>query len=87
MKASQATGRVLWWHVLLLQPPAKKAQLFSQPAANWYSTKHHIIPSEIESSSERGRGPTGAWDIASVTPEKELMKKKVISLFTRNRLS
>lgn len=61
---------------MLLQPPAEKAGLFPQPAARWHPTKHHLIPSEREGSRERGRAPTGAWDTASVTPERELLTKK-----------
>lgn len=68
LKAREATGKVFWWHVLLLQLPAKKAQLHPQPAASWHFTDQHVIPSEIESSSERGRGSPGARDISSVTP-------------------
>lgn len=32
------------------------------------------------SNGERGRGPTGAWDIASTAPEKELLVKKKMFL-------
>lgn len=70
LKARQATGKVFWWHVLLLQLPVQKAQFYPQPAASWHYRKQHIIPSETESSSERGKGPPGALDIASVTPER-----------------
>lgn len=77
LKATQATGKVFWWHVLLLQPPVKKAQSHPQPAASWHSTKQHVIPSETESSSERSRGfpPQGLGQGLQVSLLKKLLMK------------